>query len=681
MGTTDAPDLSKRLRARYRIVRELGRGGMGCVYEAIQLELNRRVAMKVLNADRFGDAESRQRFLAEARILARLSHPGIVTLYDAELDGNCPVIVMEYVEGDSLERIVRHKGKLSFKEAVLYALPLLDGLAYLHDAGVLHRDLKPENILVPADGPPKLADFGIALAEGAGRLTAEGYLVGTPMYMAPELLKGEAPSPATDQYAFGVTLFRMLTGTFPIPQVPAASLLTAKRGLDRALVGSMLRGLPPAGIDLVARSLAPEAARRFPSARAIADALLSAQAPANARAGRAPMAMAGPLPAAGRRSRWTRSVAGLASVAALTAGLSWLGRPAEVPRPDLPSPEPASQAIRVTLARRLPHATRVQVELTRTSALTLEVLDGARVAGRFERSPAKSHPAMLPVTDDGRDYELLARTPEGQATGRAALPSPARALDGLCLEVDRDLAMPVLRAIGRDIVIGASRAAVGAKIRALVDSGRWRQRVERTRQLAGWALGPEYPDAGTKLGWVSFLDQLLRLDLMSGAYGVGLRTGVRELYGESWSCFAGDAPQGKAAALLRFPEPRKLLARLVSDLRKFGLGEGDATALDVELELPATAGARQACLTVHALDPTPEGVLTVNVNPGPDDTRGRFILPFLSSAPARGEAAMSRNFDPALLRQGRNRFRFRFGALPGLLAMHVRLSSVAVTVY
>ncbi len=156
------PVFSRRFQSSYQLVRELGRGGMGRVFEAVQVNLSRRVAIKVLGAEHFADTETRPRFVEEARILARGSHPNVVTLFDADLEAGSPYLVMEFIEGQTLRAILKKRGKLPLDETLVVAGGLLDGLAHLHDSGIAHRDLKPENILMEGDRIPRLVDFGLA---------------------------------------------------------------------------------------------------------------------------------------------------------------------------------------------------------------------------------------------------------------------------------------------------------------------------------------------------------------------------------------------------------------------------------------------------------------------------------------------------------------------------------------
>lgn len=264
--------------AGYRLETLLGQGAMGKVFVATQLNLKRRVALKVLRAGGLSEAESRRRFLDEARILARLSHPNIVALYDGVVDGDECFLAMELVEGSTLDGVLQRSGPLAGPRAVEISIGILEGLAYIHSAGVLHRDLKPGNILMASGRVPKLADFGLSRIVGAERVTAEGYIVGTPMYMAPEVLNGADATPLSDIYSFGVVLFRMLTRRHLIdPAARGFEVIAAKLSLDRTKVLAQLQGVAPALAEVVARCVAAAPDERPSSARELLELMPQAR--------------------------------------------------------------------------------------------------------------------------------------------------------------------------------------------------------------------------------------------------------------------------------------------------------------------------------------------------------------------------------------------------------------------
>ncbi len=193
---------------RYTIERELGHGGMAIVYLARDEELRRHVAIKVLAVHLAGDETFRARFLREARLAGRLSHPNVVQVYDAgETDGR-PFIVMEYVPG----RTLADCGKLPAERAAELALQACAGLQHAHDAGLIHRDMKPGNLLLREDDVLKIADFGIARAAESTRQTQAGSVLGTAAYLAPEQAAGQDVTSAADVYSLGAVLYELLTG-------------------------------------------------------------------------------------------------------------------------------------------------------------------------------------------------------------------------------------------------------------------------------------------------------------------------------------------------------------------------------------------------------------------------------------------------------------------------------------
>jgi serine/threonine protein kinase len=207
----------------YEVLELIGQGGMGAVYRARQIKLEREVALKLLAPAYTRDPSFRERFAREAQALARLTHPSIVTVHDyGEVewgsDTRLCYLVMELVEGANLRDVLR-EGRLSPTQALALVPPICEALQYAHDRGIVHRDIKPENILLDAHGAPKVADFGLAkLVQGADPgLTASGAVLGTPKYMAPEQIEHpERVDHRADIYALGVVLYEMLTGELPL---------------------------------------------------------------------------------------------------------------------------------------------------------------------------------------------------------------------------------------------------------------------------------------------------------------------------------------------------------------------------------------------------------------------------------------------------------------------------------
>jgi predicted Ser/Thr protein kinase len=209
--------LEKALGFQYRVERLLGRGGMGAVYLACELALDREVAIKVLPPERGADEDSRARFRREARTAARLSHPNIVPLITFGEVNGLAYYVMGYVRGESLAARMRREGRMPPEEVARVCAEVADALDYAHRQGVVHRDIKPDNVLIDADsGRAMLTDFGVARAQGSQKLTSAGAILGTPRYMSPEQAAGAAEVDGrSDLYSLGILGYEMLAGDLP----------------------------------------------------------------------------------------------------------------------------------------------------------------------------------------------------------------------------------------------------------------------------------------------------------------------------------------------------------------------------------------------------------------------------------------------------------------------------------
>ncbi len=256
---------------RFAIQRALGAGAEGTVYLATDTRLGRPVALKTL-ARR--DPATVAANLDEARIIGRLSHPHIVTLYDAGEDGALRYLVFEYVEGRTLAALIREHGRLEVGRAVEIAIALAQGVAYAHEHGIVHRDLKPANVMITPEGVARLMDFGIA-QRGAAAAADPAALVGTPAYMAPEYIRERRYPPASDVYALGVVLYEMLTGTTPAAGGAAREVL--RRTLeDEFAPPSRHNSVIDEHLDnLVMKALAKNPAERYAGAAELAGALRS----------------------------------------------------------------------------------------------------------------------------------------------------------------------------------------------------------------------------------------------------------------------------------------------------------------------------------------------------------------------------------------------------------------------
>ena len=243
---------------------------MATVFLAHDEELDRPVALKLLAENLATDSAFRDRFLREARLAARLSHPNVVNVYDAgEAEDGRPFIVMEYVPGRTLAEV----GRLAPDEAVGLVVQACHGLAHAHEAGLVHRDVKPQNLLLRDDGVLKVADFGIARAAETTALTQIGTVLGTAAYLSPEQALGEQVTPAADVYALGAVLYELLAGRPPYEFDTLADLAAKQREEPITPVGELEPEVPPQVEDAVMRALARNPAYRPATAKAFAQEL------------------------------------------------------------------------------------------------------------------------------------------------------------------------------------------------------------------------------------------------------------------------------------------------------------------------------------------------------------------------------------------------------------------------
>ena len=256
----------------FDVLDELGRGGMGVVYRAIQRKLNRVVAIKALRRQFSGSAKARQRLHKEAEAIAHLQHPFIVQLYDViEHEGEV-YLVLEYVRGASLAARLQ-KGRLSIEESVRLTRQIAQAMQHAHAHGIIHRDLKPSNVLLTVDGIPKITDFGLAKRlDDPVSHTQSGTLLGTPDYMAPEQAEGRVREigPAADVYSMGCILYEMLTGRPPFRQESMVRLLDAIRFQQPVSPRSLRPEVPPALDAICMRCMRKAPAERYLSAGQLA---------------------------------------------------------------------------------------------------------------------------------------------------------------------------------------------------------------------------------------------------------------------------------------------------------------------------------------------------------------------------------------------------------------------------
>jgi len=279
-GTRVADAMVGRLvDGRYRVERRLARGGMATVYEAMDLRLDRTVALKIMHPGLAEDAAFVSRFVREAKSAARLSDPHVVAVYDQGEDDGIVYLVMEYVAGRTVRDVLREYGRLTAEQALTVLDPVLQALDAAHHAGFVHRDVKPENVLLTDDGRVKVADFGLARAISAATSTAatQGLLIGTVAYLSPEQVERGIADARSDVYGAGILLYEMVTGS--VPFAGETPLAVAYQHVNAAVPApSSVRPGVPSELDaLVARATARDADDRYPDAASFLGAVRQAR--------------------------------------------------------------------------------------------------------------------------------------------------------------------------------------------------------------------------------------------------------------------------------------------------------------------------------------------------------------------------------------------------------------------
>lgn len=309
---------------RYRIIKELGKGTMGVVYQAHDPQIDRQVALKILRPDRMVSEAYVSRFLKEGRAIGRLSHPQIVTIYDVGEDHGTIYIAMEFLRGQPLDTVIR-SGRLTPQQGVEIARQVAEALDYAHRKGIVHRDIKPSNIILTEDNHVKLTDFGIAHIEdsSAGQQTQAGEILGTPVYMSPEQVLGKSVDGRSDLFSLGVILYETIAGRRPFsgnniaaifhsitndsPEPPSTSDPFISKELSRQIM----------------KSLAKKPEDRFQSGRQMAQALALLQTQQGSIVKETTVSHKRPKPVA------LIAGIGLALAVAFGAGYHFLSRPSE----------------------------------------------------------------------------------------------------------------------------------------------------------------------------------------------------------------------------------------------------------------------------------------------------------------------------------------------------------------
>jgi serine/threonine protein kinase len=316
------------IAGRYELVELIGRGGMSTVWRAHDRLLDRTVAMKVLHEQFTRDEEYVERFRREARSVAQLSHPNIVTVIDRGEDDGRQYIVFEFVHGENLKQLIERTGPLPVRDALLLSLQMGRALAFAHDRGLIHRDVKPQNVLLAGDGQAKMTDFGIARSVDVDGVTITGTVLGTSEYIAPEQARGERVDALTDVYSLGVVLYELLTGGVPFRGENFVAVALRHVNEPPPDVLDERPDCPPRVAMAIDRAMAKDPAQRFRSMDDFASELESCLAdldPTSEQATmitRRPVAPARRPPRRRRRLGWMWPIAavlGVVGVAALAA--------------------------------------------------------------------------------------------------------------------------------------------------------------------------------------------------------------------------------------------------------------------------------------------------------------------------------------------------------------------------
>src|ERR1700712_4222148 len=259
---------------QFEVQELLGEGGIGQVYAARDIVLDRMVAIKSLRAELLSDKSFVARFRGEAKNLALLSHPNITTLYTLLEEGGSLYMGMEMVRGQTLGEILEQRGApFTTQEALAIVAQAADGLSYAHEMGIVHRDIKPANLILTSSGLLKIMDFGIARAQGTQRMTRDGSIVGTLAYMSPEQCRGQEVDGRTDQYSLGIVLYEMLTGKVPFEATTDYELMQAHINSPPEWPSRRVPGIPPHAEKALMKALSKKAPDRFPTLTAFKEAL------------------------------------------------------------------------------------------------------------------------------------------------------------------------------------------------------------------------------------------------------------------------------------------------------------------------------------------------------------------------------------------------------------------------
>jgi len=430
---------------RFEILQLLGQGGMGAVYKARDIELDRLVALKLIRPDLASHPEILRRFKQELILAREVTHRNVIRIFDLGQAQGIKFISMEYVEGRDLRGVIHEKGKLTPQEAVPIVIQVAAALEAAHHAGVVHRDLKPQNIMVDKDGRVYVMDFGIARSLETPGMTQTGALMGTPEYMSPEQAKGEKVDARSDLFALGIIFYEMLTGNSPF-RADTAMATMFKRTKERATPLVQLNlGVPGHLSDIVSRCLEIDRERRYQSARAIINDLEAWQAGLPR----------GTIIAVSKRLRYAPNyqkrllfgaAAAIVTAFAIIGGLSLWNRPAA---------KTPNTVATVLVADFTNHTGDPVFDNTLEPMFTI-ALEGASFVNVFNRGEARKLARQLPHPTDKLDEQSARLIAVSQGLAAVVTGSLSRRGDGYKLSVE------AMDAVSGN-TIGTSEVSVSSK--------------------------------------------------------------------------------------------------------------------------------------------------------------------------------------------------------------------------
>ena len=472
---------------KYRILGVLGRGGMGVVYKGLDPDIEREVAIKTVRADGFADGPAREEQLArvgrEAKAAGRLNHPNIITIYDVIREDDQTYIVMQFVDGQTLQGLIESGRTFSPRDVVGLLKPVAEALDYAHAGGIVHRDVKPANILIDRDGKPFLADFGVARME-TSTVTGPGTAIGTLSYMSPEQVMGKAVDGRADFFALGVILYELLAGRKPFAGDNLSTIVYKIVHEEPPSLAEANRDLPCGYEAVIRRALAKDPDARYQNGREMVadledpDNLMAAVRDYEQRTA----TMAGPRPTGAGRKRRLVLAAVPAAVAALVVGIILLR-----PRPET---DPGAQAARITAAAAQP----AQAVVPPPAEPAPPGPDLATLRASFERRDyagtvrlAESVLAADPGQAEARELRIKAKAAlDSELVGSRLESGKAAYASGRFADCVRDmeevLRLDEANAEARDFLYKADTSLSRRDILALIER---RCRAEERKDLAG----------------------------------------------------------------------------------------------------------------------------------------------------------------------------------------------------